>query len=131
MKLLVKGVNDGPSYHLGLSVSFRGRKSPLETTGDCGSLHDEGSKTGDTVHCGVACDGGLIDVTLKGKDSVLVAIPDGARMGVDEIADGTEFAREPKRFGADDKIFRLDRTSLADCMPLADDEAEKAALRRQ
>ena len=96
-----------------------------------GSIHDDPQKTPDTVHCGVACDGGAIDVSLKDRDSVLVSIPDGARMGAADVDDGSELAKQPKRFGADDKLFRLDRASISECLPLASDDVEKAAMAHQ
>jgi len=59
---------------------------------------------------------------------VLVSIPEGARIwraGSDDDSD------HRKRFGADDKLFRLDRTALTQCLSLADDDKEKAAMRRE
>jgi hypothetical protein len=128
MRLLVTGHSDdptNPSYSLGVGVTFRKSGTHFETGGDCGSIHGAGPKP-HVVHCGVECDGGTIDVRLKTAKSVLVSIPEGARVwkaGSDGDDDDGH-----KRFGADDKIFRLDRTSLADCLSLASGEAEKAAI---
>ena len=130
MKLLVTGDPAGPFYRLGLGVTFRGARAHFETTGDCPSLKDDPEKKPGTVHCGVVCDGGSIDVSLKDTGSVLVSIPDGARVGAPGIGDGTESGAEPKRFGPDDKLFRLDPTDLAQCLPLADDD-DRAAMRRR
>ena len=79
------------------------------------------------AHCGVDCDGGSIDVAIKDAKSVLVSIPNGARIwraGSDDDRDRV------KRFGADDKVFRLDKMALSECLRLADDGKEKASLRR-
>jgi hypothetical protein len=79
------------------------------------------------VHCGVDCDGGSIDVAIKDTKSVLVSIPTGARIwraGSDNDSD------QAKRFGTDDKVFRLDKAALTECLRLADDSKEKAAMRR-
>ena len=73
------------------------------------------------------CDGGNIDVSLRDAKSVLVGIPAGARISSDRDAD--EMVDHSKRFGSDDKIFRLDRAKVAECLGLADD-ADKPAMRR-
>jgi len=133
MRLLVTGKAedpDQPSYKLGLGVTFRRSGSHFETAGGCGAIHGAGgSGKANIVNCGVDCDGGSIDVTLEDAGSVLVAIPDGARIwkagGGDEGADS-----DRRRFGADDTLFRLEHTDLRDCLPLAADDVDKAAMKR-
>jgi hypothetical protein len=134
MLLLVTGNSDsgsGPSYALGLGVTFRRSGAHFESAGNCGSIHDTSDVGGsaDVAHCGVDCDGGSIDVAIKDANSVLVSIPQGARLwraGSEEDNPGN--AR--KRFGADDKVFRLDRVALTQCLRLAGNRKEKAMLRR-
>jgi hypothetical protein len=133
MLLLVKGDSDsgGPSYGLRVGVTFRKSGVHFESAGDCNSIHDNTDAGGsaDVAHCGVDCDGGSIDVAIKDAKSVLVSIPDGARIwrpGNDEGEPGNS----RKRFGADDKVFRLDKVALTQCLRLADDNKEKAMLRR-
>jgi len=114
---------------LRFGVTFRSRKGMLETNGGCGIVRDEkGAPTNaTTVHCGVDCDGGAIDVTLKTDGNVLVGIPAGARLwkpGSDSPDDNVHGA-----FGPDDKLFRLDRAALDQCLPLASDKNEKARLK--
>ena len=114
---------------LRFGVMFRSRKGMLETNGGCGIVKDEnGAPTSATsAHCNVDCDGGAIDVTLKTDGDVLVGIPAGARLwkpGADNPDDNVHGA-----FGADDKIFRLDRAALDQCLPLAADKNEKARLK--
>ena len=74
------------------------------------------------------CDGGSIDVAIKDAKSVLVSIPAGARLWRAGSDDDSGNAR--KRFGADDKLFRLDKVALTQCLSLASDDKVKAALRR-
>ena len=131
MKLLVAGRagSDTPSYGLRMDVTFRKSREHFTTGGSCGSLHDQSSPSDlkPTVHCGVDCDGGNIDVSLRDAKSVLVGIPAGARISSNRDAD--ELVDHSKRFGSDDKVFRLDRAKVSECLGLADD-ADKPAMRR-
>ena len=131
MLLLVKAdSNDNqPRYELRLGVTFRKSGAHFDSAGDCGSIHDTSDVGGSAAvaHCGVDCDGGSIDVAIKDQKSVLVSIPYGARIwraGSDNDSD------QAKRFGADDKAFRLDKVALTECLRLADDSKEKASMRR-
>jgi hypothetical protein len=130
MLLLVRASfeSDQPSYALRLGVTFRKSGAHFDSAGNCGSIHDT-SQVGGTAgvaHCGVDCDGGSIDVAIKDAKSVLVSIPNGARIW----RAGSNDKDEAKRFGADDKVFRLDKVALDECLRLADDSKEKAAMRR-
>jgi hypothetical protein len=129
MTLLVAIDSENPdTYALRIGVNFRKQKHYFETEGDCIRLHPEGEAGGANVaHCGVACDGGSIDVALKDNGSVLLTIPDGARVWRPGAEDNDTVHGA---FGADDKLFRVDRTDLAQCLALAADKEEKAALRR-
>jgi hypothetical protein len=114
---------------LRFGVTFRTRKGMLETNGGCAIVKDEtgAPASATSAHCGVDCDGGAIDVTLKSDGNVLVGIPAGARLwkpGDDDPDHNVHGA-----FGPDDKLFRLDRASLSDCLPLAADKTEKARLK--
>jgi hypothetical protein len=134
MLLLVSAkseIDSGPSYELRISVTFRRSGVHFESAGDCGSIHDAADAGGsaEVAHCGVDCDGGSLDVAIKNEKSVLVSIPEGARLwragGDDDSgSDGR------KRFGADDKVFRLDKVALTECLRLAVDNREKASMRR-
>jgi hypothetical protein len=130
MRLLVKVSQhpDGTNYGVRIGVTFRKSGTHFESAGDCSSIHDD---TGDkaVAHCGVDCDGGSIDVAMKDAKSVMVSIPNGARIWRPG-SDGDEPGNARKRFGADDKMFRLDKVALTQCLELADDNKEKAAMRR-
>ena len=59
---------------------------------------------------------------------MLVGIPAGARLwkpGADNPDDNVHGA-----FGPDDKLFRLDRAALGECLPLAVDKDERSRLTR-
>ena|GEM_PF-509171 len=134
MLLLVTGnasSDNAPDYGLGIGVTFRKSGTHFESAGNCGAIHDTADAGGSAgvAHCGVDCDGGSIDVAIKDAKSVLVSIPEGARLwraGSDEEEPGNT----RKRFGADDKVFRLDKVALTQCLRLADDNKVKAMLRR-
>jgi hypothetical protein len=129
MTLLVKGSieNDEPNYELRIGVTFRKSGTHFESAGSCGSIHDADNGGTGVAHCGVDCDGGQIDVSLKDAKSVLVSIPAGARIW---RAGSNDDSDQRKRFGSDDKLFRLDKAALTECLSLADDNKEKAAMRR-
>src|SRR5262249_19533895 len=84
MRLLITGdpgSEGAPTYGIAINVAFRKSRQPFATYGDCGALHDRAaSGPANTAHCGVDCDGGSIDVALKDAGSVLVSIPEGARL---------------------------------------------------
>jgi hypothetical protein len=134
MLLLVSGnaeSDEAPSYELRIGVTFRKSGTHFESAGNCGALHDgsEAGQSGGVAHCGVDCDGGSIDVAIKDAKSVLVSIPDGARIWR-AGSNGDDSGHARQRFGADDKVFRLDKVALTQCLRLADDNKEKAMLRR-
>lgn len=123
MVLMVSISPDNPdSLDLRVGTNFRSRKILFQTEGEC-SHPEPGSGS---AHCAVACDGGSIDVALKDNGSVLLTIPDGAQVWRPGAADNDT---ERGAFAADDKLFRLDRADLGQCLPLAADKEEKALLK--
>lgn len=112
-----------PYYGINLQVSFRQLNKPFQVSGSCG----ENAETG-TLGCGVECDGGSLGVRVKNAQSILVDIPDSVRLFDPSASD--EFADLPHgaRFGADDKLFRLDRAPLSDCLPVIYDESVKTRV---
>ena len=121
MVLLVsKGVSNAEGYAVHMGVKFRGRKTQFESGGYCGG--------GAGLSCGVECDGGHIDVSIRDRNSVLVKIPAGARLW--QPGDQEDDPNSRKKFGADDKVFRVERTSLADCLPIVHEAEERAKLRK-
>lgn len=107
-------------YALSLGVNFRKVKTQFQVAGGCG-VGD--GKT--LLNCGIECDGGQIDVRLRDETSILVDIPYGARTW-DPGSDADPPAEAA--FGEDDKLFRLDRTELSQCIDLVYDNDVKAQL---
>ena len=124
MMLLVNSYVDDDGarlYELEIGVQFRKQAKLFQLSGVCDPL----TRGKTALSCGFDCDGGHIDVRVKDAQSILVSIPDGARTW-----DPTSAAEPPAgaRFGTDDKLFRLDRASLRDCLPEALDDDTKAAI---
>ncbi len=120
------------NHQIGIGVNFRGVDHQMQVSGYCGTSV-EGQQS--LLNCGIDCDGGQIDVTMKDADAMLVSIPYGARTWdpTEDTESGDEPAANPAaEFGSDDKLFKLDRTDLSECAVLVYDEtmqAEIAALK--
>lgn len=127
--LLLKSVSNtgdaGRRYTAGVDFRFRHSNKHFQAYGECPSIASEGSSAeAGTLHCGIECDGGSINVSLKDENTILVKLPDG--IAVSEGGD------EPSssRFGSDDKVFKLSRAKPTACLSLALDDDEKAALKK-
>jgi hypothetical protein len=111
----------GRQYALDIGVRFRSRKALFQLSGGCSASVDGKA----ALNCGIDCDGGQIDVSVENASSILVSIPYGARTW------DPESENEPPanaKFASDDKLFRLERTKLQDCLPLVSDDAIKAEI---
>lgn len=115
-----------PYYSLVMQVNFRQLKKPFQVSGGC-ETNSEGKGA---LDCGVECDGGYLGVRVKSDTSLLVDIPESVRLFDPETTDDDPDAELPKgaRFGADDKLFRLDRTDLKDCIAVIYDDELKAKV---
>lgn len=120
------GKQAGPDayYMINLQVNFRQLLKPFQVSGSC-SQSTDGKQT---LGCGVECDGGSLSVRVKNESAILVEIPDSVRLF--DPSSNDESADLPKgaRFGSDDKLFRLDRADLKDCLPIIYDEEIKAKV---
>ena len=131
-------------YSFRLGVNFRDRAGDFDSSGKCGhapTIKDPENPdippedrvtrpTGIDFECDVDCDGGGVTVNLANNDgTVIVKLPDRIRIWKGKNAD--EAARTALMAGADDKVFRLDRTSLSECTALAADRKELAAMRHK
>ena len=125
---------DQKEYDLRLGVTFRKRTHMIQAQGDCRALKPENDPKGPvTAHCSVACDGGSIDVALKDNGSLLVTLPDGAHMFTSDEGDKqgeADLKGLHGGFGSDDKLFRVDRAEVKQCLELGADSDEKAAMLR-
>jgi hypothetical protein len=149
MKLLITAEKTDPDdrvldYSFRLGVNFRDRAGNFDSSGDCGhapTIKDPENPdippedrvtrpTGIDFECDVDCDGGGVTVNLANDDgSVIVKLPDRIRIWKGKNAD--EAAETALTAGADDKVFRLDRTGLSECTALAADRKELAAMRHK
>ena len=125
-------------YSFRLGVNFRDRPGDFDSSGDCG--HAAVTKVPDNaetvipagvdIACGVDCDGGGVTVSLANNDASLIVKPiDRIRIWKGKNPD--ESAATALNAGADDKVFRLDRTKLDECTPLVADRKELAAMRHK
>jgi hypothetical protein len=123
-------------YSFRLGVNFRDQPGDFDSSGECG--HAPTVRNADTdpmpaagidFQCDVDCDGGGISVNLVNGDTAVIVKLDRIRIWKSTDPDGAE----PRGLqgGADDKIFRLDRTSLDECKSLVTDRKELAAMRHK
>ena len=88
-------------------------------------------KSGNEIRlgCGVDCEGGGIEVAMSKDDkSALIRLE---RIRIWERNKPDDDASNDLVAGADDKIFRVDRTELRECAELVTDRKELAAIRRK
>jgi hypothetical protein len=132
MKLLVTSeymIDDSRqhfSFRLGLK--YRHRTGNFDSSGDCAHASiSEGTKGQPRVSCSVDCDGGGISfgLTPDNKSAMLYV----ERVRIWRGKDPDEEASSSLVGGADDRVFRLDRTTLANCAALVEDRQELAAMR--
>jgi hypothetical protein len=118
-----EGVQDGyVNYNINVQVRFRDSKKDWSFSGDCG--REAGKAT--AVSCGIDCDGGGYDVSLKDDKSVELTITSGVRLNEEDTESDKKL--ETAALQSDDKTFLLHRTELRDCLPVIDDEALKARI---
>ena len=134
MKLLVSAERDPEdkklAYSFRLGVNFRNRPGDFDSSGDCAHLTgDDAAKEKVDFGCGVDCDGGGISINLaKDNASVIVKLES---IRIWKGKDYDEDAATSLNAGADDKMFRLDRTNVNDCASLAMNRKELAAMRHK
>ena len=133
MKLLVSAEVDGEDKQLHnsfrLGFRYRHRSGDFDSSGSC--HHTVLTKEGNEVRlgCGVDCEGGGIGVALSKDDkSAIVRL---AQVRVWQHNKPDEDAERSLVAGADDGIFRLDRTDASECAALVTDRKELAALRHK
>jgi hypothetical protein len=117
-----KQEGDDTYYGVSLQVNFRKMNKPFQIAGSC-SQNEAGQ-----LACGIDCDGGSLSVRVKNAQSILIDIPESVRMFDPAASDETADLPQGARFGADDKLFRLDRTALADCLPVIFDDEIRAKV---
>jgi hypothetical protein len=131
MKLLVTAGHppeeSSSPYSFRLGFKYRHRKGDWDSSGSC--VHMQDKETGFDVRmgCGVDCDGGGIEIGLsQTADATLVRL---ARVRIWQNSKPDEEPGDELTGGADDKMFRLDRTNLKECESLITDRKELVAMR--
>jgi hypothetical protein len=111
------------AVQLRMSFRFEGRPETLTSVAECGRVH----QSGDSTLCAGPIGGGHMSLSLQGDHRILMNIPRGAHLwkpGPPSPSDTVDDA-----FGSDDRLFRLERTSLSRCLDQAFPD-EKALLER-
>ena len=133
MKLLVEAEyeNEDKSLHYSfrLGVKYRHRSGDFDSSGSCSHVLAQENNNEVRFGCGVDCDGGGIDVALSNDDKSAIIRLESIRIWQNNKPD--DDAEHALVAGADDKIFRLDRSDNRDCSSLVTDRKELAALRRK
>jgi hypothetical protein len=134
MKLLVSAERDPEDktlkYSFRLGVNFRNRPGDFDSSGDCAHLtDDDAAKEKIDFRCGVDCDGGGININLAQDNASVIVKLESIRIWKGKDYD--EDAATSLDAGADDKVFRLDRTTINDCAALAMNRKELAAMRHK
>lgn len=134
MKLLISAETDKEDKQLHnsfrLGFRYRHRSGDFDSSGSCGS-HAVLLSQGDEVRmgCGVDCEGGGIEVALSNDDKSAIIRLVQIRVWQNNKPD--DDAERSLVAGADDRIFRLDRTDTRECASLVTDRKELAALRHK
>ncbi|MGY3031025.1 hypothetical protein ACVIIV_000195 [Bradyrhizobium sp. USDA 4354] len=133
MKLLVSAEVDKEDKQLHnsfrLGFRYRHRSGDFDSSGSCN--HAAFTKDGTEIRlgCGVDCEGGGIGVALSKDDKSAIVRLERVRVWQNNKPD--DDAEQSLVGGADDRIFRLDRTDNRECASLVTDRKELAALRHK
>ena len=133
MKLLVTAEHPPDekvtNYSFRLGVKYRHRPGNFDSSGSCSHVIAENTDGEIRLGCGVDCDGGGIEAAVSKDDKSAVLRLESIRIWQNNKPD--DDAEHSLVAGADDKIFRLDRTDTKECASLVTDRKELAALRRK
>ncbi|MBI5317975.1 hypothetical protein [Bradyrhizobium sp.] len=133
MKLLVTAEHPPDekitNYSFRLGVKFRHRSGNFDSSGSCSHFIPEDAGDEIRLGCGVDCDGGGLSVAVARDDNSAVIRLERVRIWQNNKPD--DEAEHSLVAGADDKMFRLDRTDTRECASLVTDRQELAAIRRK
>ncbi|KQT21120.1 MAG: hypothetical protein ACOY3N_01500 [Bradyrhizobium sp.] len=133
MKLLISAEVDAEDKELHssfrLGFRYRHRSGDFDSSGSCNHVVFTASGGEVRLGCGVDCDGGGIGVALSKDDKSAIVRLERVRVWQNNKPD--DDAEHSLTAGADDKIFRLDRTDNSECASLVTDRKELAALRHK
>ncbi|SFM17758.1 hypothetical protein SAMN03159423_5809 [Bradyrhizobium sp. NFR13] len=120
------------SHSFRLGVKFRDRKGDFQSAGSCNhaSIKDAGGEV--RLSCPIDCEGGGIEIGIaasrKPQDKAAAMVRLEAVRIWDNDSKAEEETADYLKAGADDKAFRLERTSLKDCGSLVSDDDERIAM---
>jgi hypothetical protein len=117
------------NYSFRLGVKYRHRSGDFASSGDCGHVIAEDAGGEIRFGCGVDCDGGGIGVALSKDDKSAIIRLERVRIWQNNKPD--DEAEDSLVTGADDRIFRLERTDARECGSLVTDRKELAAIRHK
>jgi len=117
------------NYSFRLGVKYRHRSGDFDSSGFCNHVVAEDTGNEMRFDCGVDCEGGGINVALSKDDKSAIIRLERIRIWQNNKPD--DEAEDSLVAGADDKIFRLDRTDTRECASLVTDRKELAAIRHK
>jgi hypothetical protein len=117
------------NYSFRLGVRYRHRPGDFDSSGFCNHVVAEDAGNEMRIGCGVDCEGGGINVALSKDDKSAIIRLERIRIWQNNKPD--DEAEDSLVAGADDKIFRLDRTDTRECASLVTDRKELAAIRHK
>jgi hypothetical protein len=117
------------NYSFRLGVKYRHRSGNFDSSGYCNHVIAEDAGNEIRFGCGVDCEGGGINVALSKDDKSAIIRLERIRIWQNNKPD--DEAEDSLVAGADDKIFRLDRTEMHECEQLVTDRKELAAIRHK
>ncbi|WP_035643382.1 hypothetical protein [Bradyrhizobium sp. ORS 375] len=118
------------TYSLRLGVNYRDRSGDFDSSGSCEHARATDAPGEIRYNCPVDCEGGGIEIAMSKDDkSAIVRLSRITVWQRDNKPDSE--AGDALVAGADDKIFRVDRSDVADCAGLVTDRKELAAIRHK
>ncbi|MGJ4994066.1 hypothetical protein ACQR0Z_06640 [Bradyrhizobium sp. HKCCYLS3077] len=118
------------TYSFRLGVSYRDRPGDFDSSGSCehARVNDAGGEI--RYNCPVDCEGGGIEIAMAKDDKAAIVRLTRITVWQRDNKPDAE-AGDALVAGADDKIFRVDRSDVADCAGLVTDRKELAAIRHK
>ena len=114
-------------YNFVMRAGPRGKKKPLQTSGECGWAYAEKPREGRLIGCSVECDGGGVEIEQErgAADTLLMHLADidaggkktgqAGRIRMAACGEDEETNTVDLVSGADDRTFRLAKSPLGAC----------------
>lgn len=118
------------TYSFRLGVSYRDRPGDFDSSGSCEHARVNAAGGEIRYNCPVDCEGGGIEIAMAKDDKAAIVRLTRITVWQRDNKPDAE-AGDALVAGADDKIFRVDRSDVADCAGLVTDRKELAAIRHK